>query len=97
MPDVDGAEFLIQPAANKKLCLAVRADGYTKDPYEVYLASVQDDTRAQRWRLVRNCTFQHVESGRFLHSEIKYAFVNAVTASVSTNSQSLEAKTLTFL
>jgi hypothetical protein len=75
VPGVDGAEFLIQPAANKQLCLAVRDHGYTKDPFEVYLASVQDDTAAQRWRLVRNCTFQHVESGRFLHSDIKYAFV----------------------
>jgi hypothetical protein len=80
VPDIEGAEFLIQPAANKKLCLGVRADGYTKDPFEVYLASVQEDTTAQRWRLVRNCTFQHVETGRFLHSEIKYAFVRKVNA-----------------
>lgn len=78
VPDVDGAEFLIQPAADKSLCLAVRADGYTKDPFEVYLASVGQDTSAQRWRLVRNCTFQHVESGRFLHSETKYARVKNV-------------------
>jgi hypothetical protein len=78
VPDVDGAEFLIQPGANQKLCLAVRASGYTGDPFEVYLASVQEDTTAQRWRLVRNCTFQHVESGRFLHSDIKYAFVKNV-------------------
>merc|ERR1719421_2332814 len=62
-----GAEFLIQPSSAKDYCLAVRADGYTKDSHEVFLAKVAPDTTAQRWRLVGRDTFQHVASGRFLH------------------------------
>jgi len=74
----EDAEFLIQPSSAPNLCLAVRDDGYTKDPYEVYLAKVAQDPAAQKWRLVRNDTFQHVASGRFLHSETKYAFLESV-------------------
>jgi hypothetical protein len=70
-----GAEFLIQPSSAKDHCLAVRADGYTGDNYEVYLASVAPDTTAQRWRLVDLDTIEHVASGRFLHTEVKYAHV----------------------
>lgn len=64
------AEFLIQPAACRDTCLAVRADGYTKDPFEVFLQRV-NSSRAQRWRLVED-TLQHVESGLFLHSQTRY-------------------------
>jgi hypothetical protein len=71
----EGAEFLIQPGACLDTCLAVRSDGYTKDPHEVFLQKVNPGSAAQRWRLVGSDTFQHVESGRFLHSDTKYAFV----------------------
>merc|ERR1711862_632434 len=81
IPDLDeGAVFLIQPAidSSRGLCLAIRSDGYTKDDHEVYLAAVASDKTEQLWRLVRNCTFQHVASGRFLHSETKYAYVRDI-------------------
>lgn len=85
--DVAG-EFLIQPGAAPGLCLAVRADGYTKDPHEVYLQAVQGDTAAQRWRLVGLDRLQHVATGLFLHTETKYpvaANVNAPWAGNHTN------------
>merc|ERR1719498_2104363 len=59
-----GAEFLIQPSSAKDFCLAVRADGYTQDKHEVFLAKVLPDNTEQRWRLVGQDTFQHVASGR---------------------------------
>jgi hypothetical protein len=71
-----GAEFLIQPSSAKDFCLAVRADGYTGDSHEVFLARVDAaDTTAQRWRLVGEDTIEHVASGRFLHTDVKYAYV----------------------
>ena len=41
--------------------------------------------RAQRWRLVNHCTIQHVQSGRFLHTEVKYANVTHLDAPWSGN------------
>jgi len=70
-----GVEFHIKPALNKDVCLSTRADGYTKDPFEVYLAQV-DGSLKQKWKLVDGNQFQNVETGQFLDSELKYAFMN---------------------
>lgn len=56
------------------LCLAVRSDGYTKDPFEVYLAKT-DASDNQKWRVVDVDRIQHVATGRFLHSRTMYAIL----------------------
>ena len=76
----EGAEFYIKPAANPNRCLSVRSDGYTQDPFEVYLTDVDASSKRQKWRLVNGDTFQNVGSGQFLHSETKYIMLRNIDA-----------------
>ena len=73
-----GSEFYIKPAANVKRCLSVCSDGFTKDPFEVFLTDVDPTSKKQKWRLVDGDTFQNVESGQFLHSATKYVTISNI-------------------
>ena len=73
----DGSVFEIV-AKDTQYCLAVREAGWTKvfkssDP-EVYLAA-RDGSSGQQWRLVAGNSLQHVESGQFLETHVKYLFM----------------------
>lgn len=72
------SEFYIKPAANLKRCLSVCSDGFTKDPFEVFLTDVDPSSKKQKWRLVDGDTFQNVESGQYLHSATKYVTISNI-------------------
>jgi len=69
--------YLAENAPEFDFCLGVRSNGYTGDEHEVYLEKT-DGSAGQRWRLVGKDSFQHVASGRFLHTPLQYAFVGDV-------------------
>eukprot|EP00927_Polykrikos_kofoidii_P066800 TRINITY_DN62361_c0_g1_i1.p1 TRINITY_DN62361_c0_g1~~TRINITY_DN62361_c0_g1_i1.p1 ORF type:complete len:861 (-),score=115.43 TRINITY_DN62361_c0_g1_i1:180-2690(-) len=75
----EGACFSIRVACSRDYCLSYRADGYTKDPYEVYLARF-DGSAKQRWRLVGGDQIQNVDSERFLHTEVLYPILLSLEA-----------------
>eukprot|EP00929_Paragymnodinium_shiwhaense_P034220 TRINITY_DN18653_c0_g1_i1.p1 TRINITY_DN18653_c0_g1~~TRINITY_DN18653_c0_g1_i1.p1 ORF type:complete len:847 (+),score=134.76 TRINITY_DN18653_c0_g1_i1:79-2619(+) len=69
------AVFAIKVASSRSFCLSYRSDGYTKDPFEVYLAKF-DGSDKQKWRLVGGDQIQNVGCGLFMHTDHIHAFLN---------------------
>lgn len=74
----EGVEFHIKPALKQELCFSTRADGDTKEPFEIYLAEM-DGSEKQKWKLVDGNQFQNVATGQFLDSEVKYVYISNLT------------------
>ena len=71
--------FRIKTSKEQAFCLSVRADGYTNDPTEIYLAEVDEAATKQLWTLVDGNQLRNCESGEFLHAEVKYPFLTNLT------------------
>jgi hypothetical protein len=96
-PDIpDGARFAIKVACSRDYCLSYRSDGYTKDPFEVYLAKF-DGSSKQMWRLVGGDQIQNVATGRFLHADVLYPFLFSLDEPWENNHSDLVLREQSFL
>ena len=75
----EGSIVFMCSGKDPAFCLSVRSDGWTKDEHEVFLAK-RTGAAVQQWKLVGANRFQHVESGRFLDTEMKYIHTKAPNA-----------------
>lgn len=67
-----GSVFAIKVTKAPDFCLSYRSNGYTSDPYEIYLARFTEKDQKQLWRLIGGDQLQNVETGLFLHTALHY-------------------------